>query len=52
MMGQALPAAVRVDVRVDGDGDPLTRDPADPAASADGVALGTTGLRIVLRKGP
>jgi tetratricopeptide (TPR) repeat protein len=52
MMGQELPERVRVDVRVDGDGDPLTRDPADPAASADGVALGTSGLRLTLRKGP
>jgi cytochrome c-type biogenesis protein CcmH len=52
MMGQALPDKVRVDARVDADGDPLSRDPSDPSASADGVALGTTGLRLILRKGP
>jgi tetratricopeptide (TPR) repeat protein len=52
MMGGSLPEKLRVDVRVDGDGDPVTRDPADPTASADGVARGTTGLRLILRKGP
>ena len=52
MMGSSLPEKLRVDVRADGDGDPITRDPADPTASADNVALGTTGLRLTLRKGP
>jgi tetratricopeptide (TPR) repeat protein len=51
MMGQSLPDRLRVDVRVDTDGDPLTRDPADPAASADDVRRGAEGLRLVLRKG-
>ncbi len=49
MMGQALPERMRVDARVDGDGDPMTRDPADPSGSADDVRLGATGLRLVLR---
>ncbi|HVR70889.1 MAG TPA: tetratricopeptide repeat protein [Vicinamibacteria bacterium] len=52
MMGQTLPDRVRVDVRVDGDGDPMTRDPGDPSASADDVRLGAAPLRLVLRKGP
>jgi tetratricopeptide repeat protein len=51
MMGQALPDRLRVEARVDSDGDPLTRDPADPAASADGVRLGETTLRLVLKRG-
>jgi cytochrome c-type biogenesis protein CcmH len=49
MMGQALPERLRVDARVDGDGDPMTRDPADPTGSADDVRLGAGGLRLVLR---
>lgn len=52
MMGQALPDRLRVDARVDSDGDPITRDPADPAASADDVRLGATDLRLVLKRGP
>jgi hypothetical protein len=52
MMGQALPDRVRLDARMDSDGDPMTRDPADPSGSADGVRLGATGVRVVLGKGP
>jgi cytochrome c-type biogenesis protein CcmH len=51
MMGQSLPDRLRVDARVDRDGDPLTRDPADPTASADDVRRGAAGLRLILRKG-
>ena len=40
-----------MDARVDRDGDPLTRDPADPIASADDVRRGAAGLRLILRKG-
>jgi hypothetical protein len=50
MMGQALPARVRLEARVDTDGDPITRDPTDPVASADDVPIGTTGVRLVLRR--
>jgi tetratricopeptide (TPR) repeat protein len=52
MMGQTLPDRLRVEARVDSDGDPITRDPADPAASADDVRIGDTGLRLVLKRGP
>jgi cytochrome c-type biogenesis protein CcmH len=52
MMGQALPDLLRVEARVDGDGDPMTRDPADPSGAADDVRLGATGLRLVLRPAP
>ena len=49
MLGQELPESVSIDARLDTDGDPLTRPPTDPAARIDGVKLGTTGLRLVLK---
>jgi hypothetical protein len=49
MMGQPLPERVRLDVRADSDGDPMTRPPSDPTARLDGVRAGSTGLRLELR---
>ena len=49
MMGQPLPESMRIDVRADADGDPLTRPPTDPAGYVDAVALGKTGVRIALK---
>jgi tetratricopeptide (TPR) repeat protein len=49
MMGQPLPDSIRIDVRADSDGDPLTRPATDPAGFADGIALGKTGVRIALK---
>ncbi|HSD25805.1 MAG TPA: tetratricopeptide repeat protein [Vicinamibacteria bacterium] len=49
MMGQPLPARMRLDVRADSDGDPMTRPPSDPKARLDGVPAGATGLRLDLR---
>jgi cytochrome c-type biogenesis protein CcmH len=49
MMGQPLPARARVEARVDSDGDPLTRAATDPSARLDDVAVGSSGLRLVLR---
>jgi tetratricopeptide (TPR) repeat protein len=49
MMGQALPERMRIDVRADSDGDPMTRPASDPAGFADGVELGRTGVRIALK---
>ena len=49
MMGQPLPARMRLDVRADSDGDPMTRLPSDPKARLDGVRAGATGLRLELR---
>ncbi len=42
MMGQPLPPKIRLEARVDSDGDPLTRDPKDPAATVDNVVVGST----------
>jgi tetratricopeptide (TPR) repeat protein len=41
MMGAALPDKIRLEARLDADGDAGTSDPADPRASADGVRAGT-----------
>jgi tetratricopeptide (TPR) repeat protein len=50
MMGQALPERLRVEARVDRDGDPLSRAPEDPVARMDDVSAGTRDLRLVLRR--
>jgi cytochrome c-type biogenesis protein CcmH/NrfG len=41
MMGQALPPNMRVEARLDSDGNAATRNPADPVAAQDGVAMGS-----------
>jgi hypothetical protein len=46
MMGQPLPATVRIEARIDSDGDPLTKNPSDPHAMQDGVA--TNGAKVSL----
>lgn len=42
MMGQPLPPRVRLEARIDSDGNPLTKNPSDPVVVKDGVALGST----------
>jgi tetratricopeptide (TPR) repeat protein len=42
MMGQQLPAKLRIDARIDSHGNPMIHDPNDPAAAQDGVASGGT----------
>ncbi len=42
MMGQPLPAKMRIEVRIDSDGDPMTKDPKDPSAAVDSVAVGSS----------
>ena len=49
MLGQPLPARLRLEARLDSDGDPMTRSPSDLHAEVNDVATGTTGLRLVLR---
>jgi tetratricopeptide (TPR) repeat protein len=50
MMGQELPDKVRIEARVDSDGDPLTRNAADPSVIQDGVRLGSTSLKLVMHR--
>jgi tetratricopeptide (TPR) repeat protein len=46
MMGQPLPANVRIEARLDSDGDAMTKNPSDPHAVQDGVA--TNGSKVSL----
>jgi tetratricopeptide (TPR) repeat protein len=48
MMGQPLPATMRIEARLDSDGDAMTRNAADPSAVQDGVAAGSE-IRLALR---
>jgi hypothetical protein len=48
MMGQQLPQRVRLEARVDSDGNAMTKDPSDLAASQDGVAVGSS-VNLTLR---
>lgn len=50
MMGQPLPDRLLIEARLDSDGDPTTRSPADPKARLDGVKAGRTDLHLVLRR--
>jgi tetratricopeptide (TPR) repeat protein len=45
MMGQPLPATMRIEARLDSDGDAMTKNPSDPHAAQDGV---TSGNRVSL----
>jgi tetratricopeptide (TPR) repeat protein len=47
MMGQPLPAKMRVEARIDSDGDPMTRDSHDPSGVADGVTVGSSVTLIL-----
>lgn len=48
MMGQPLPPRVRLEARIDSDGNALTKDPNDPVVVQDGVALGSA-VRLRLK---
>jgi tetratricopeptide (TPR) repeat protein len=48
MMGQTLPASFRIEARLDGDGDPLTKPATDPSAMQNDVAPGAT-VRLALK---
>ena len=49
MSGGPLPDALRLDARVDADGDAATKDANDPRASLDGVTLGRSDVKLVLK---
>ncbi len=47
--GQPLPPAVRIEARLDSDGDAMTKNPSDPHAMQDGVATNGTKVSLVLK---
>ena len=47
--GGMLPEKMRIDARIDSDGNPLTRNASDPSGNIESVALGSSGVRLVLR---
>jgi len=49
MMGQPLPANVRIEARLDSDGDAMTKNPSDPHAVQDGVATNGAKVSLVLQ---
>lgn len=48
MAGESLPGLIRVDARIDRDGDPMTKDPSDPVASEDNIRPGSGQTLLVL----
>jgi len=46
---QPLPATVCIEVRIDSDGDPLTKNPSAPHAVQDGVATNGTKVSLALQ---
>lgn len=49
MMGDELPARMRLEIRVDLDGNAMTRDEGAPEGAIDEVASGTSGVTITLK---
>lgn len=49
MTGAPLPDSLRIEARVDSDGDAATKDPSDPKGTLEGVALGSGGLKLLLK---
>jgi cytochrome c-type biogenesis protein CcmH len=52
MTGEALPDRVLLQARLDSDGDPTTRDRADPVAQLDGIKSGSSGVTLTLARQP
>lgn len=51
MAGESLPGLMRIDARVDPDGDPMSKNPTDPVASEDNVRPGAGQVLLVLTPG-
>jgi cytochrome c-type biogenesis protein CcmH len=49
MTGEALPDRVLLQARLDSDGNPATRHPADPVAQLDRIKNGSRGVTLALR---
>jgi len=52
MMGEELPETLRLEARLDSDGDAMSRDPADPVAIAEAVQRGSRDVRLVFVRRP
>ena len=44
----SLPDRIRIEARLDSDGDAMTKNPSDPKAEQDGVSAGAT-VALVLK---
>jgi cytochrome c-type biogenesis protein CcmH len=51
MAGESLPGLMRIDARVDPDGDPMSKNPTDPVGSEDNVRPGAGQVLLVLTPG-
>lgn len=49
MMAGKSPEVFSLEARIDLDGDAMTREPASPTATANGVTVGSTNLALTLR---
>lgn len=49
MMGQALPPKVRLEARLDSDGNAMTKDPSDPKAVVDSAVIGGPPVTLKLQ---
>lgn len=49
MGGGAPPARVALEVRIDRDGDAMTKEPGAPSATLQNVAMGSSNLTVTLR---
>lgn len=50
MAGARFPEKIRIEARVDSDGNPLTRDPSAPSARLEEVPAGADNLRLVMTR--
>jgi hypothetical protein len=50
-MAGETPQSLELEARIDLDGDAMTREPGAPTARLDGVAIGSTGLKLTLAAG-
>ena len=48
VQGRPFKGPIHLSARIDSDGQPLTRDPSDPAAEAQLLEPGATGIELVL----
>lgn len=49
MVSGELPKAVRLEARIDADGDAMTHAPGEPAATIDPLKVGSTGVQVSMK---